>query len=381
MKFSNSLRPLFQFCLVCMAVVAFNPGLSHATDNQVTAAPIKFHPDDPETAQGFERFYNMDYRGALVHFEASYQSHPRDPFTINHLLLAVVFQELQRAHVLDPDSYVSNNFLHSKPLMVDSAVQERVKTLTSTALSLTAERLRSNASDVEALYAQGVTKAIQATYAGIVEKSWFAALRYGLGAYKDHKQVLKLSPNFQDAKLVVGMYNYIVASLPWHIKAAAFVIAISGNHDDGIQYLYGAASGGGESSVDAKSFLGVFLTRERRYTEAMSLVRSLHSTYPENFLFAVGEANLLRKSGQLPVAAEAYRKLLSTQHEWIGRDAPIELAAFGLGETLRVQNDYSGAFAAYKMVNTFPHVDGKMAATAEESASAVERLRSARPSP
>lgn len=357
-----------------LLVLALAAPAAEAGETEVSASKFRARPNDAATLNGFDHFYNLDYDGAIRDFESSLQTHPNDPFAANHLLVALLFRELYRGRALDPDLYVSDKFVRAKQIAVEPAVQERIKALIKRILDLATERLQANPGDVDALYARGITLGIQATYTGLIEKSWFAALRSGLGAYKDHKQVLKLSPGYSDAKLVVGMYNYIVGSLPWHMKAAAFLLAITGSKSEGIQYLYDAANGGGEASVDAKSFLGVFLSREHRYSEAIPVVRTLHAAYPHNFLFALGEANLLRKSGQLPEAAAAYRKLLALQNEEMFRDAPMELAAYGLGETLRSQNDFAGATAAYDLVHSYPRADPRIASAAQSAVAEMHRL-------
>ena len=328
---------------------------------------LRVRPNDPATTEGFDHFYNMEYDDAIRDFESDWQARPSDAFAANHLILALFFRELNRAHALDPDLYVSDKFVRGSRIEVDAATRNRIRTLIDRALALSTERLDSNPKDVDALYARGVTRGINASYTALIEKSWLAALRSGLGSYKDHKEVLKLSPSYHDAKLVVGMYNYIVGSLPWHIKAAAFLLAITGNKTEGIQDLYEAANAGGDASIDAKTFLGVFLSREHRYAEAMTQTRSLRAAYPRNFLFALGEANLLRRSGQYSEAAASYRQLMESHRQGMYPDAPVELAAFGLGEALRSQRDFAGAAAAYGLVPGYPGADPRLVAAARNA--------------
>lgn len=55
---------------------------------------------------------------------------------------------------------------------------------------------------------------------------------------------------------------------------------------------------GGETAVNARIALSLFLRREHKYAEALPLVRILIGSYPRNFLFALEKANLLNALGQ-----------------------------------------------------------------------------------
>src|SRR3954470_10220385 len=74
-----------------------------AAENGV--AKLKFRPDDADTRAGFEHFYNLEYEQAIHSFEGAVKSHPNDAFALNHLLSAVMFQELYRIGALDTELY------------------------------------------------------------------------------------------------------------------------------------------------------------------------------------------------------------------------------------------------------------------------------------
>jgi len=133
---------------------------------------------------------------------------------------------------------------------------------------------------------------------------------------------------------------------------------LSGSREKGIQYLYEAANAGGEASVDAKIALALFLRREQRYPEAITIVQGLSASYPKNFLMALELANLYNASGKAPEAIAAYRKLVKEAEEGkFPADAHVENAWYGLGEALRGQHQFADASAAYEKVLTFPKTD------------------------
>ncbi|HYL92967.1 MAG TPA: hypothetical protein VEW69_07395, partial [Alphaproteobacteria bacterium] len=253
---------------------------------------------DTLTRNGFKHFYAQEYDPALRDFQKVLEARPNDPASINHLLEAVLFGELFKYNALDTQMYTSLKFLGSKQVPVDPETRKKIKDLAERSINLSSERLKANPGDAQALYTRGVAEGLRATYLAVVEHSWFAALRSALSARHDHEQVLKLKPDFVDAKMIVGAHNYIVGNLSVPIKIMAGITGIHGDKEKGLQYLTEAANGGGESSADARVALALFLRKEGRHKEAIDVVHALTREHPRNFLFALEEGNLLKDSGQ-----------------------------------------------------------------------------------
>jgi tetratricopeptide (TPR) repeat protein len=155
----------------------------------------------------------------------------------------------------------------------------------------------------------------------------------------------------------VGAHNYVMGSLPWGVKVAVSLVGLSGSKDKGIQYLYEVAGGSGENNIDAKIVLVLFLRREHRYAEALTVLRGLIPQYPQNVLFALEEGNLLRAQNQNQDAAAVYHKIWQAGREGKYPGLHYELAALYLGDVLRSQKDYAGATAAYELVSQAPQPD------------------------
>lgn len=328
---------------------------------QVELAPQQithYHLDDPHTKAGFDYFYNAEYDAAIKEFEIALQAHPDDPFAVNHMLTGVMFQEMYRIGALDSELYAKEGFLHSKQFPIDPKIRDQVKQLTDRALQLENDRLNKNPNDVDALYARGSTRGLKSTWMALIDKAWFSALRSVVGARHDHERVLELDPNYTDAKMIVGMHNYVIGSVPWAVKVAASIVGLSGSREKGIQLLYEAANGGGEASVDAKIALALFLRREQRYPEAIKIVSGLSESYAKNFLLSLELANLYNASGKGPEAIATYRKLLKESDAgFFPPGAHVEMAWYGLGEALRGQRDFADAAVSYEKVQDFPKAD------------------------
>ena len=310
--------------------------------------PAKPAPAEALTRSGMEHYYSLEYDQAVHDLSAAAEANPDDPKAVNHLLEAVLFRELYRHDALDTSLYTQQSFLSSKQITLDPAVKRQIKDLAGKALALSDKRLKSNPQDVEALYARGVAKGLHSTYLALVEHAWFSALRNALGSRNDHEQVLKLQPSFTDAKTVVGIHNYVVASLPRPVKVMAGIGGIHGDKAKGLEYLAEAGKAGGESSVDANVALALFLRREGRFDDALKVVQTLVQGHPHNFLFALEEANLFKEAGKRPEAIGRYREVIEGCKAGKFPSAKPEMAYFGLAGALRGQGQYSEARQAYE---------------------------------
>jgi tetratricopeptide (TPR) repeat protein len=233
---------------------------------------------------------------------------------------------------------------------LDPAVATRVKQLTDQALALSQAQLDKNPNNVDALYARGATRAMNATYVGVATHAWFAALRGAVAARHDNERVLELDPKYVDAKVAIGTDLYIVGSLSWPVKVAASVAGLSGNKQKGLDYLREAASSPHvEVAIDAKILLALFLRREQKYAEALQVVNGMQNQYPHNFLMAAEYAHLLNAAGHGQEAIAAYRKVMAGCHNNVYTSCRIEIAAYGLGESLRGQKEYLEAAQAYDL--------------------------------
>ena len=347
------------FCLVIFCLL-----LPHATA-QTRAAdgipPAAIAPasaeHDPLVDAAFDHFYNMDYDRSIPEFEKLLERHPNEPSAVNHLLTTILLRELYRMGAMNTGEYANDSFIGQAHRTADPKVKERIKQLVDHAESLEEQELKANSNNVAALYARGVTRAQFALYTALVERAWFSALRNAVGARHDHERVLELDPTYVDAKLVVGTHNYVMGSLPWSAKAAVSLVGLGGTKEKGFEYLRQVADSNGENSVDAKVVLSLFLRREHRYDEARAIMHDLAARYPRNYLFPLEEANLLRAGGHAPEAAAAYRKVWQNGREGKYGNLHYEIAAWGLGELLRSQKDYSGAAAAFELVSAAPDPD------------------------
>lgn len=349
--------PQCQVLLTLLLVLGVGCSSAIAQDGSIAPSTLSFHPSDPLNPTAFDRFYNLDYDRAVPDFQRVLERHPDDPFAVNHLLTAIMFRELYRMGAMNTGEYANDSFIGQAHRPADPKVKQQIQGLVERAEKLEEQRLKANPNDVDALYARGITRAQFATYTALIERAWFSALRNAVGARHDHEKVLQLNPNYTDAKLVVGAHNYVMGSLPWGVKVAVSLVGLSGSKEKGIEYLYEVARSNGENSVDARITLLLFLRREHRYDDALTLLRGLVPEYPQNVLFALEEGSLLRSLNRDDEAANIYRKIWQDGRNGKYPGLHYETAALYLGDVLRAHKDYTGAASAYELVAQAPQPD------------------------
>jgi Tetratricopeptide repeat len=305
---------------------------------------------DPLVQEAYTHFYNLDYPGAVSLFEKFHEEHPGDPQATALLLNAELFQYLYRHDLLDTTFYANDGFLSGRHATEeDPKARDHILGLADEVVREADWRLSKNPNDVDALYARGWARSLKCTYLAMVDRSFGAGFRLAIKAKDDEVRVLQLDPNYIDAKLVVGVYEYVVGALPWPFKLLIGFAGITGSKTRGLEMLRDDGNRGVTTSVEARTVTALFLRREGKYQEAIQVVRGLEAQYPHDFLFCLEEANLRKDAGEGMRAVDAYRELLANDAKpGYFADARVELAYFGLGDALRGQRHYKEAAEAYE---------------------------------
>jgi tetratricopeptide (TPR) repeat protein len=305
---------------------------------------------DPEVQAAFASFHNLDFPDTVARLERFHREHPGDPQATAYLLDAVIFEELYRLDLLDTTFYASDGFLSGKhATQEDPQTRARVMALTDEVVREADWRLRENPKDVDALFARGWARSLECTYIAMVERGFRAGFGLASKAKDDEVRVLQIDPNYVDAKLVVGVYQYVVGALPWPFKFLIGFAGISGSKSKGMALLREDGEHGVITRIEAQTAMALFLRREGKYKQAIMIVRGLVAEFPRNFLFRLEEANLRKDDGEGMAAVEAYHEVIAQARKpGYFPSAKLELADYGLGEALRGQRHFEQAAQAYE---------------------------------
>jgi tetratricopeptide (TPR) repeat protein len=134
------------------------------------------------------------------------------------------------------------------------------------------------------------------------------ALKDATAARKLHNQVVEIDPNFTDARLIQGVHDYVVGSLPWHWKMLGFIAGFRGDRETGIKTLRVVAEKGRINNYDAQVLLAAIFRRERRPKDALPLLKPLIERFPRNYLLRLETVQMYSDAGDKDSALAALKK-------------------------------------------------------------------------
>jgi tetratricopeptide (TPR) repeat protein len=248
--------------------------------------------------EGFNDFYNLDYDQAIAVFEKAIARNPEQPGLHNHLAQTLIFREMYRDGALESELVSGNNsFLRRPKLNPSPETEKRILAEIGKAMSLADARLKMNPRDTAAMYASGIAYGLRANYYWVVKKAWHDSLRDATAARKLHNRISELEPNNVDARLVQGLHDYVVGSLPWTYKMLGFLFGMRGDKEKGIRTVQDVARNGKQDRVEAEVFLCALYRRENMSKLAVPLVQDLIRRYPRNYLLRMELGQMYSQSG------------------------------------------------------------------------------------
>jgi tetratricopeptide (TPR) repeat protein len=297
---------------------------------------------------GLEALYNIDYDKAQRDFKEIVQLFPNHPGGYQLLAARVWIKTLYESRRLQVSLYSNESFYTNGDDKVDPKVVTEFRNLTREAKRLAEAKLKQEPKNIEALDFLANTEGLKASFEEAVERRHFAALRDGNDAVGHHREVLKLDPKYIDAQITIGLYEYVVGSLPLPVKIIAGATGYRGSKKRGLAMLEQVAKEGRWSQDDAKTVLVLLYTREKRFAEVVKLTRELSAKYPRNYLLKLETADALvslagvkRKEKDLAGAVQAEKEAFATFDEVLRdrtvRDSAVralDLIHFKYGEAL-----------------------------------------------
>ena len=317
---------------------------------------------------GSEALFNLDYELARKSFKEMAQAFPNYPAGPQFLADGLWIETLYQTRRLQSSLYGGDDtFYSTSDDKVDPAIIDQFRNLTRQARQLADARLKQYPRDVEALYFLGAIQGLKASFEEAVERRHFAALKDGSDAVDRHREVIKLDPNYHDAEITIGLYDFTVGSLPLPIKLIAGVAGFRGSKKRGLATLERVTREGNWIRDEARTLLIVLYTREKRYAEAAAYAKELAAKYPRNYLYRLEAADALVSQAALERAASNSTTSVSENEALATFDALLrdkavrdtaarafDLIHFKYGEALMTAGHYDRAAKEFLAASEAP---------------------------
>ncbi len=337
-------KRLLTFTLIALASAG---AISLQTTNKTNTPDPNRARLDTLRAEGYEALYNLDYEAARRRFREMIQLAPDHPAGAQCFAASLWLQQLNESWELTATLYSTESYAGGKKRANPSQTEE-FRQWTRRAKLLSEARLRRDPRDIEALYFLGAAEGLESAFAAGVERRFMAALRSGSSSVDHHREVLKLAPAFRDAELTIGLYNYIVGSLPLPLKMLVGTMGVRGSKKRGLETLERVSSEGHWARDAARVLLVDLYKREKRWHNAVSMARQLSVKYPRNYFFKLQMADALvslvvalrKAKGATVLTGSAEEREALNIFELLLRDkttleqSTLDLVRFRYGETL-----------------------------------------------
>lgn len=337
------------------------------------SAPFDQKRFDTMRAEGFDALYNLEYEAARRRFRDITTAFPTHPAGYELLAASLWLKTLNESRRLQASLYNNEGFYKEKDDKVDPKVQAEFRELTRKTKELCEARLKANPKDTEALYYLGAVEGVKAAWGSMVERSFMSAMTNGKDSVGHHRDLIKIDPTYIDAKVTIGMYDYVVGALPPLVKLGATFIGYRGSKKRGIATLEEVARDGRYARDDAKTMLIALLKRERRYREAYNYASELAAKYPRNYLLKMEAADALVSQAEAervtnPEAAkkteaEAFAVFDSLLVPARGPNAPrvpLDLVHYNYGDALLVAGHAERAAKELSAAAAVPGAEASM---------------------
>ena len=248
------------FCLLTSALTAQGP-----PQRGITAAAT--------VARAYDLILDADFDGLARALPSTCP--PAPPVACLGLEALSLWWQIQ----LDPDS-----------LRLDAPLLARVTAAIAEAERMTkAEPMRA-----EAWFYLGAAYGVRAQFR-VHRVERLAAARDGKRIKESLERALALDPEMHDAEFGIGMYRYYADIAPAVLRFLRFLLLMpGGDRVDGLRQLERAATRGMLVSGEARYQIHViYLWYEKKWLQALEIVRTLQSRYPRNALFRQIEAEIL----------------------------------------------------------------------------------------
>lgn len=145
----------------------------------------------------------------------------------------------------------------------------------------------------------------------LAKKSYWKAYTNGRKGKNYLEKAIKLDPNFIDAYLGLGMFQYYADMLSNYLKPLLFIMRLNGDREKGLRNIKNAVINSSFSQIEAAYFLAKVYDRyEGKSSEAGTLYNKLLNIYPDNYYLKYSVARYYYQNGYFIESKKCFENLL-----------------------------------------------------------------------
>ncbi|PCI37631.1 MAG: hypothetical protein COB53_05995 [Elusimicrobia bacterium] len=249
------------------------------------AGPAAAESDLATTARESNAFlYNLDYDQAVDSIAGYIKRHPEDPLGYLFELGTIWWW-----------SSAEPGLFERRPALKTRIEEDIKKSLKFSKIQIKSKNPELTA---HAYFASGLTLGIRAQF-NLANGRWLRAYFDGRKGKKHQNYLLTLDPEYYDAYLGIGVFEYLAGRLPGMLKVGIYIF-VRGNVQEGLRHLHMAMDKGRYPFVvtqAASNLLSFYFLNEDKKDEALEVLKKILADYPDSPYFRFVEILLLDQMG------------------------------------------------------------------------------------
>lgn len=248
---------------------------------------------DKQIQVGLDKIYNFNWDAGFESFNSVIKKNPTDPRGYHYKSIIYLWFFLGNLQEENLDSFY---FYSDKALEL---AEEKNQKNTSAELNYLLGSIYYNKSIAEARSGNY----LQALWTSNQMKSYL-------------EEAVKIKPDFYDALLGLGLYNFALSQIPSSLEWAANLVGINADKEKGLELVRKSVAKGKLSKVDAQYYLSQLYSRVIvDHPEARKILQNLVKRYPKNLLFSFSLAWVEYELRELNSAEKYLRKVINAKDE------------------------------------------------------------------
>jgi tetratricopeptide (TPR) repeat protein len=278
---------------------------------------------DKQIQVGLDKIYNFNWDDGFKAFNSIIKKNPDDPRGYHYKSIIFLWYYLGNLNETNLDSFV---YFSDKSLELAETKKQQKP---SAELSYLIGSIYYNKSIAEARSGNY----LQALWTSNQMKS-------------NLEDAVKLKPDFYDAYLGLGLYNFALSQIPSTLEWAANLVGITADKELGLEYVSKATQKGKLSKIDAQYYLSQLYSRVIvDNPSAKELLTNLVKRYPKNLLFNFSLAWVEFETNELASCEKHLRFVLNSNDNLY--PFVISNSNYLLGNVFFAKNQFDSAKVYY----------------------------------